>query len=244
MDKALVEKGGNATTDSAKESKVPVLSAKQVKTALRCEYQYYLEYVLRQKPPLPSEALSKGLEAHESASRPFSDDLSPEALLKEAEENQVFRYVYHHLPKKETPKIEPKIYAEMGSYRRVVIPDFLYTNQVYDLKTTSSLGAMRSLYSDDVIQLHYYWDTLGRSHEPYVIKLLLPNPESGRVGYVSSLFRVNISEDVVSLIRRTEVRILDILDGSKPVASPGKTCKFCGFRETCPYSAHKSKEGL
>lgn len=220
--------------------RVPILSAKQVKTALRCEYQYYLEYVLKKKPPLSSEALSKGLEAHEIASKPFADGMTPEEMRIEADKGGVFRFVYHHLPKDSLPKIEPKILVDFGYYKRVVIPDFLYNDRVYDLKTTSSATAARTLYSDDVIQLHYYWDTLGREHEAYVIKLLLPDEGSGRSGYTSSLFRVNPSQVTLSLIYRTEMRILDILEGSRPVPSPGKTCKFCGFREICPYSVSDS----
>lgn len=232
--KAVLEKEPSAS------ERVPVLSAKQVKTALRCEYQYYLEYVLKKKPPLSSEALSKGLEVHEMASKPFADGMTPEEMKMEADRGGVFRFVYHHLPKDSFPKIEPKIFVDFGYYKRVVIPDFLYNDRVYDLKTTSSVTAAKTLYSDDVIQLHYYWDTLGREHEAYVIKLLLPDESSGRSGYTSSLFRVNLSLVTLSLIYRTEMRILDILEGSKPVPSPGKTCKFCGFREICPHSVSDS----
>lgn len=223
--------------------RLPILSAKQVKTAIKCEYLYYLEYVSKQKPPDRSVAMEKGLEVHEQVTKPLMDpEASPSQAMELAQKDQVLSAVYRYLPQGEKPVVETRYYFHMGTHYRVVIPDFLYSDAIYDLKTTSSPWALRGLYSDDVIQLHYYYDVF-QGRTPYVIKLLLPDPEAGREGFSSALFRVNISAHLLSVIRRTEYRILDLMEGSRPRPSPGKYCRYCGFRSVCPFSSYKPEDG-
>lgn len=239
-------------SEERREKKLTI-SAKQVKTALRCEYLYYLEYVQKKEYP-KSEAMTLGLEIHERVSSPLMRGLSLEEAKEVNRDDPFSRVVYSLLPKEGNPVVEAKYFVDMGSYQRVVIPDFLYEDSIYDLKTTSSENAYKTVYSDDIVQLHYYWETLGGNRDTYIIKLLLPRvqvksedsgstsiPSSGSLGSVAyaNLFRINISREVIGDIHFAEKRIMEILDGAKPVPSPGRVCRTCPFNQSCPYSAYK-----
>jgi len=234
-----------------KEKKITI-SAKQVKTVLRCEYLYYLEYVQKKEYP-KSEAMTLGLEVHERVSGPLMQGLSLDEAKEINKEDPFSRVVYSLLPKNGNPKVETKYFVDMGSYQRVVIPDFLYEDSIYDLKTTSSENAYKTVYSDDIIQLHYYWETLGGNRDTYIIKLLLPKGygktqfsstyESayGSLGAAAyaNLFKIRIGKEVIGDIHFAERRIMEILDGAKPIPSPGRVCRTCPFNPSCPFSAYK-----
>jgi len=241
--------------EGKKERKI-IISAKQVKTVLRCEYLYYLEYVQKKEYP-KSEAMTLGLEVHERVSGPFMQGLSIDEAKEVNKEDPFSRVVYSLLPKDENPKVETKYLVDMGSYQRVVIPDFLYENSIYDLKTTSSENAYRTVYSDDIIQLHYYWETLGGNRDTYIIKLLLPkeygktlaSPNQGSAhetakggigtAAYANLFKIKIGKEVIGDIHFAERRIMEILDGAKPIPSPGRACRTCPFNQSCPFSVYK-----
>jgi CRISPR/Cas system-associated exonuclease Cas4 (RecB family) len=242
------------------ESKI-IISAKQVKTLLRCEYLYYLEYVQKKEYP-KSEAMTLGLEVHERVSGPLIRGLSLEEAKEINKDDPFSRVVYSLLPKNGNPKVETKYFVDMGSYQRVVIPDFLYEDSIYDLKTTSSESAYKTVYSDDIIQLHYYWETLGGNRDAYIIKLLLPkgygksqvssgqesthggtnyggtNGNFGTAAY-ANLFKIKIGKEVIGDIHFAERRIMEILDGAKPIPSPGRVCRTCPFNQACPFSVYK-----
>jgi hypothetical protein len=155
---------------------------------------------------------------------------------KEANKEDPFsRVVYSLLPKNGNPKVETKYFVDMGSYQRVVIPDFLYEDSIYDLKTTSSENSYKIVYSDDIIQLHYYWETLGGNRDTYIIKLLLPrgygktqvsstykstnggtNGSLGTAAY-ANLFKIKIGKEVIGDIHLAERRIM----GLNPFLSQG-----------------------
>jgi len=230
-----------------KERKITI-SAKQVKTVLRCEYLYYLEYVQKKEYP-KSEAMTLGLEVHERVSGPLMQGLSIDEAKEANKEDPFSRVVYSLLPKNGNPKVETKYFVDMGSYQRVVIPDFLYEDSIYDLKTTSSENAYKTVYSDDIIQLHYYWETLGGNRDTYIIKLLLPKGygkaevsstygSAGTAAY-ANLFKIKIGKEVIGDIHFAERRIMEILDGAKPIPSPGRVCRTCPFNQSCPFSAYK-----
>jgi CRISPR/Cas system-associated exonuclease Cas4 (RecB family) len=230
-----------------KEKKL-IISAKQVKTVLRCEYLYYLEYVQKKEYP-KSEAMTLGLEIHERVSGPLMQGLSIDEAKEVNKDDPFSRVVYSLLPKNGNPKVETKYFVDMGSYQRVVIPDFLYEDSIYDLKTTSSEYAYRTVYSDDVIQLHYYWETLGGNRDTYIIKLLLPKGygkadisytygSQGTAAY-ANLFKIKIGKEVIGDIHFAERRIMEILDGAKPIPSPGRVCRTCPFNQSCPFSSYK-----
>jgi CRISPR/Cas system-associated exonuclease Cas4 (RecB family) len=230
-----------------KEKKITI-SAKQVKTVLRCEYLYYLEYVQKKEYP-KSEAMTLGLEVHERVSGPLIQGLSIDEAKEVNKEDPFSRVVYSLLPKNGNPKVETKYFVDMGSYQRVVIPDFLYEDSIYDLKTTSSENAYKTVYSDDIIQLHYYWETLGGNRDTYIIKLLLPKGYgkaevsstygSHSTAAYANLFKIKIGKEVIGDIHFAERRIMEILDGAKPTPSPGRACRTCPFNQSCPFSAYK-----
>jgi hypothetical protein len=241
--------------DKKKEGKITI-SAKQVKTVLRCEYLYYLEYVQKKEYP-KSEAMTLGLEVHERVSGPLMRGLSLDEAREINKDDPFSRVVYSLLPKNGNPKVETKYFVDMGSYQRVVIPDFLYEDSIYDLKTTSSEIAYKTVYSDDIIQLHYYWETLGGNRDTYIIKLLLPkgygkaqvspthestggstNGSFGTAAY-ANLFKIKIGKEVIGDIHFAERRIMEILDGAEPIPSPGRVCRTCPFNQSCPFSAYK-----
>jgi CRISPR/Cas system-associated exonuclease Cas4 (RecB family) len=227
-----------------KERKLTI-SAKQVKTVLRCEYLYYLEYVQKKEYP-KSEAMTLGLEVHEKVSGPLMQGLSIDEAKEVNKEDPFSRVVYSLLPKNGNPKVETKYFVDMGSYQRVVIPDFLYEDSIYDLKTTSSENAYKTVYSDDIIQLHYYWETLGGNRDTYIIKLLLPrgygkpqvSTTLGTAAY-ANLFKIKIGKEIIGDIHFAERRIMEILDGAKPIPSPGRACRTCPFNQACPFSTYK-----
>lgn len=233
--------------EEKKERKLTI-SAKQVKTVLRCEYLYYLEYVQKKEYP-KSEAMTLGLEVHEKVSGPLMQGLSIEEAKEVNKEDPFSLVVYSLLPKNGNPKVETKYFVDMGSYQRVVIPDFLYEDSIYDLKTTSSENAYKTVYSDDIIQLHYYWETLGGNRDTYIIKLLLPrgygktevSSTYGSLGTAAyaNLFKIKIVKEVIGDIHFAERRIMEILDGAKPIPSPGRVCRTCLFNQSCPFSAYK-----
>ncbi len=242
-------------TAEKKENKITI-SAKQVKTVLRCEYLYYLEYVQKKEYP-KSEAMTLGLEVHERVSGPLIRGLSLDEAREINKDDPFSRVVYSLLPKNGNPKVETKYFVDMGSYQRVVIPDFLYEDSIYDLKTTSSENAYKTVYSDDIVQLHYYWETLGGNRDTYIIKLLLPrgygktqvsstyesthgstNGSLGTAAY-ANLFKIKITREVIGDIHFAENRIMEILDGAKPIPSPGRACRTCPFNQSCPFSAYK-----
>ena len=247
-----------------------IISAKQVKTLLRCEYLYHVEYIQKKKFPR-NEAMTLGLEVHERVSGPLMRGLSLDEA-KEANKDDPFsNVVYSLLPRDKKPIVEQKMYVDMGDYLRVVIPDILYDDSIYDLKTTSSEYSYKTVYSDDIVQLHYYWETLGGNREAYVIKLLLPkfygkthvgeengNPEtngkegrensktlnlSSGVAAYANLFRIKISKEVIGDIHFAERRILEILDGAPPIPSPGRVCRTCPYNQACPFSTYRMDEG-
>jgi len=236
-----------------KESKLTI-SAKQVKTVLRCEYLYYLEYVQKKEYP-KSEAMTLGLEVHEKVSGPLMRGLSIDEAREINKEDPFSRVVYSLLPKNGNPKVETKYFVDMGNYQRVVIPDFLYEDSIYDLKTTSSENSYKTVYSDDIIQLHYYWETLGGNRDTYIIKLLLPKGYgNGKTQFSSTyenaygsqgiaayanLFKIKIGKEVIGDIHFAERRIMEILDGAKPIPSPGRACRTCPFNQSCPFSVYK-----
>jgi CRISPR/Cas system-associated exonuclease Cas4 (RecB family) len=238
-----------------KEKKITI-SAKQVKTVLRCEYLYYLEYVQKKEYP-KSEAMTLGLEVHERVSGPLMQGLSLDEAKEINKDDPFSRVVYSLLPKNGNPKVETKYFVDMGSYQRVVIPDFLYEDSIYDLKTTSSENAYKTVYSDDIIQLHYYWETLGGNRDTYIIKLLLPKgygksqasstheSTNGRANGIlgtaayANLFKIKIGKEVIGDIHFAERRIMEILDGARPVPSPGRVCRTCPFNQSCPFSVYK-----
>lgn len=212
----------------------PIISAKQVKTVIRCEQAYYYEYVLKKKVE-KSEAMQVGLETHEAVQKNLEDKEVP--IEERLSRSPAFRAVYTFLPKDEEPVVEKKMFFDVsGDYYRVIIPDILYSNAIYDLKTTRSVSASKRVYSDDVIQLHYYWETLGGNRDLYVIKLLLPNGESLLPSYQASLFKINIIPAIISEIHRAEGRVMEILNGSSPRPNPGRRCGFCFFKSICPYA--------
>ena len=234
--------------EKEKKERKLTISAKQVKTVLRCEYLYYLEYVQKKEYP-KSEAMTLGLEVHEKVSGPLMQGLSIDEAKEINKEDPFSRVVYSLLPKNGNPKVETKYFVDMGSYQRVVIPDFLYEDSIYDLKTTSSENAYRTVYSDDVIQLHYYWETLGGNRDTYIIKLLLPKGYGkadisytyggqGTAAY-ANLFKIKIGKEVIGDIHFAERRIMEILDGAKPIPSPGRACRTCPFNQSCPFSVYK-----
>ena len=217
----------------------PIISAKQVKTAIRCEQAYYYEYVLKKKVER-NEAMAIGLETHEAIQKNLEDKGVP--IKERLNRSPAFRAIYTLLPKDEEPIVEKKMFFDVsGDYYRVIIPDILYSRAIYDLKTTRSVSASKGVYSDDVVQLHYYWETLGGNRDLYVIKLLLPSGESLFNSYQASLFKINISSGVLSEIHRAEGRVMEILNGSPPRPNPGKRCKFCYFNSICEY-AYKEEE--
>ncbi len=219
--------------------KKPIISAKQVKTVLRCELAYYYEYVEKRKVE-KNESMIAGLEAHENISKNLEDKGAP--ISERLEKNPAFRAVYALLPKTEEPVVEKKMFFESDTHYRIVIPDILYSKSIYDLKTTRSPSALKGVYSEDVIQLHYYWETLGGDREAYILKLLLPQDGSALKSYQASLYRVNITSQVLSDIYWAEGRAMEILSGSsKPRPNPGRRCRYCQFSNICPYSV--SKEG-
>ncbi len=235
-----------------KGEKKITLSAKQVKTVLRCEYLYYLEYVQKKEYP-KSEAMALGLEVHERVSGPLMQGFSLDEAKEINKEDPFSRVVYSLLPKNGNPSVETKYFVDMGSYQRVVIPDFLYEDSIYDLKTTSSERAYKTVYSDDIIQLHYYWESLGGNRDTYVIKLLLPkgygktefsfvHGSAGTAAY-ANLFKIKIVKEVIGDIHLAERRIMEILDGAKPIPSPGRVCKTCHFNQSCPFSVYEPGPG-